>query len=389
MKSLPHVAAFCAIPDPYLPAHQSEPMFHDAMLELTRYHAQHTPGYANWLQLSGQSVESLAASRDWRAFQPIHTSYFKRHLPQSNETLPATELHSSGTSGQKSRMRYDDHALQSLMAMSDRIFDHYGWNTPQQACNYVLLSYEPEPFPDSVGNMAGNARTNQFLCKYAPIAQAAYALRATGRAGASHAFDSYGVIRSLQAFAEEGLPVRILGFPSFLWFVLERMRDLCIAPLNLHPDSLVLTGGGWKMHAAQAISKTVMHQRLGEQLGIPAERCRDGYGAVEHGIPYIECAHHRFHVPTYARAYVIDPRTGHVMQGTDDGEPGLLQLQAPYLMSSPAHSVLPGDLATLMPAGECRCGLPTGSFVIHGRAGSGKQRNCALAAAELIKEPRP
>lgn len=374
MNALPHVAALCALEHAYQPAEQSHALFHAAMLELTGYHLQHTPGYAHWLARCGVSLESFSVDGDWRRLPPLHARYLKQHLPLSRQHMATTELHSSGTSGQTSRMHYDPHSLQALMHMSDRVFAHHGWDTPQEACNYLLLSYEPQASVEDLGN----ARTTAFLCKYAPVARAVYALRDTG---SGHAFDAYGVIRALQEFAEQALPVRIMGFPSFLWFALERMRALKMAPLVLHPDSLVLLGGGWKRHAAQEISKDVLYRQLHQQLGIAPQRCRDGYGAVEHGVPYIECAHHRFHVPTYARACVRDTRS---MQVLGHGKPGLLHLLSPYIMSCPVHSIVLGDLATTASGQECGCGIATDCFVLHGRAGTGVHRNCALAASELI-----
>lgn len=383
LPSLPQVAAFCALRNPYSPAQESQPMFHAAMLELTVYHLERTPGYRRWLADAGISIDVLAASRDWSLLPPIHANYFKRHLPSSSDVMPTTEFRSSGTSGQKSVMHYDTPGLHALMHMSDRIFEYYGWHTPHTPCNYLLFAYELTQGEEDSGDFSGSAKTDQFLCKYAPSARVVHALRRTGRNdGISHEFDPYGAIRSLQEFAAEGLPVRIFGFPAFLWFVLQRMRDLDLPPLTLHPDSLVMTGGGWKTHIAQEIDKYHLHQRLGEQLGIAKERCRDGYGSVEHPVPYIECAHHRFHVPTYARALVRD---SYDMRVLDYGTPGLLHLMSPYLMSCPAHSMVLGDLATLLPGGDCDCGNPTDSFVLHGRAGNQKNRSCALAAAELIE----
>ncbi len=46
-----------------------------------------------------------------------------------------------------------------------------------------------------------------------PSNRVVYGLRLTG---SGHAFDLFGIVRALQEFAEEGLPVRILGFPAFL-----------------------------------------------------------------------------------------------------------------------------------------------------------------------------
>ncbi|EJM97490.1 acyl-protein synthase [Herbaspirillum sp. YR522] len=374
MKPLPHVAALCALTQAYLPEQESQPWFNAAMHELTQYHLLQTPGYASWVAASGVDVQALGD--DWHRLPPLYAAYFKQYLPRSREVLQTTELHSSGTSGQKSHMHYDTDALQALMHMSNRIFAHYGWDRPQQRCNYLLFAYEA----NAAMQASGSARTDEFLCTYAPAARVVHALRSNGQMG--HEFDIHGVIRALHEFAEEGLPVRIFGFPAFLWFVLERMRVVGAAPLKLHAESLVLTGGGWKTHAALEIDKQVFRRRIQDQLGIAGERCRDGYGAVEHGVPYIECAQHRFHVPSYARAVVRDVAD---MRLLDYGEPGLLHLMSPYIRSSPAHSMVLGDLAVLLPPGQCTCAIPTASFQVLGRAAPGKHRNCAIAASELIK----
>jgi phenylacetate-coenzyme A ligase PaaK-like adenylate-forming protein len=374
MTPLPQVAALCALDQPYLAPDQSQPLFSAAMRELTQYHVDQTPGYARWIQASGIDPQTL--TDDWHRLPPLHAAYFKQYLPRSSETMETIELHSSGTTGQKSRMHYDLAGLQALMQMAGAIFSHYGWHTPHQRCNYLLFAYES----NAAVQASGSARTDEFMCSFAPAGRVVHALRSNGQNG--HEFDLHGVIRALHEFAEEGLPVRIFGFPAFLWFVLERLRHTGAAPLTLPPDSLVLTGGGWKSHAALEIDKQIFRQRLQSQLGIADDRCRDGYGAVEHGVPYFECRHHRFHVPAYARAAVRDVGS---MRPLAYGEPGLLHLMSPYIRSCPAHSMVLGDLAVLLPGSECGCGLPTDSFRLLGRAAPGKNRSCAIAAAELIR----
>lgn len=375
MRLLTHVDALCAIESPYRTDAACDQLFHAAMRELTNYHCAHTPGYAEWLAANGLNQDTLAQLTDWSTLPPIFANYFKRRLLLSTTGEQALELTSSGTTGQKSRMRYDDRSIGAAQAMVDRIFDHYGWNTPDIPCNYLLLSYEP-----AGAITLGTAYTDQFLCKYAAINRVVYALRHNGR---GNEFDPFGVIRALQEFAEEGLPVRIFGFPAFLWFTLERIREMGLPSLQLPADSLVFLGGGWKTHADQAIPKSLLYQRLGEQLGIPDIRCRDGYGAVEHPVPYVECPHHRFHLPSYARAFVRHPGT---LAAQPYGDRGFLHFVSPFITSCPAHSIVMSDLATLHPGRECGCGIDTDWFELHGRAGTSKSRSCALAASELIKE---
>ncbi|MBC8948431.1 MULTISPECIES: acyl-protein synthase [Xenorhabdus] len=374
MQNLPHVKALCAITHPYRACTEYDALFNNAMCELTLYHCAHTPGYKQWLSDHGLDKQALMALDDWSNLPLLFANYFKRNLILSDSAHDALELTSSGTTGQKSRMRYDAVSIAAAQHMVDCIFDYYGWNTPNQLCNYLLLSYEP-----AGAVTLGTAYTDQFLCKYAPVNRAYYALRHNGQ---GNEFDPFGTITALQQFAQEGLPVRIFGFPAFLWFTLQRMEKMGLPALELHPESLVFLGGGWKTHADQSIPKKELYQRITEQLGIPDIRCRDGYGSVEHPVPYVECSHHNFHVPVYARAYVRHTQN---LTCQPYGEPGFLHLTSPYITSCPAHSIVTSDLAVLHYGESCGCELETDWFELLGRAGTSKSRSCAIAASELIK----
>jgi phenylacetate-coenzyme A ligase PaaK-like adenylate-forming protein len=374
MANLAAVDALCALEHPYRVDAHGDHLFDAAMRELLDYHCLHSPGYADWLASRQFDAAMVHRADDWWRLPPIFANYFKQRLLLSDTGAEALELSSSGTSGQRSRMRYDLQSLNAAQSMVDRIFHHYRWQSATP-CNYLLLSHEPGGASD-----LGCAYTDHFLCKYAPVQGKAYALRYSGN---GHEFDCHGVIRALQDFARQGLPVRIFGFPALLWFVLERMRAVGHTDLRLAPESLVFFGGGWKTHADSEVGKTTLYRRIGEQLGIADLRCRDGYGAVEHCIPYIECPRHHFHVPVYARAYVRDCAT---LARLAPGEAGFLHLVSPYIRSSPAHSVLMSDLARLYPGAACGCGLQTDWFELLGRASRVQGRSCALAASELLPE---
>ncbi|WP_347900476.1 acyl-protein synthase [Pseudomonas purpurea] len=374
MICLPHTDALCALPLPYGQTCVPEGLFERAMHEVSLFHCHHTPGYEHWLEANGLDALALETLDDWSRLPPLYAHYFKRRLLLSDTGEDALELTSSGTHGQKSRMRYDARSMQAAQGMVSRIFSHYGWDTPDTPCNYLLLSYEP------VGaTTLGTSYTDQFLCRFAPVNRAVYALRSTG---SGHAFDLFGVIRALQEFAEEGLPVRIFGFPAFLWHTLQRMSDLNTPTQELHPDSLVFLGGGWKTQASEEVPKPQLYASVARQLGIDISRCRDGYGAVEHAVPYVECVNQHFHVPVYSRVFLRDPVDFSVQPY---GRPGLLHFVSPYITSSPAHSVVMSDLATLHPASTCDCGAATDWFELHGRAGTSASRSCAMAASELIR----
>lgn len=373
MIHLPSSDALCALPRPYCQDSVPPGLFDRAMAEISRFHCQQTPGYETWLNAHGLHLNDLDSLDDWSRLPPVFANFFKQRLLLSSVGEDALELTSSGTSGQKSRMRYDERSLAGAQWMVAQIFRHYGWDTADTPCNYLLLSYEPQ------GRISlGTSFTDQFLCRFAPVNRVVYALRSTGE---GHQFDVFGVISALQAFAEEGLPVRILGFPAFLWQALQRMQALCMPDLELPAESLVFFGGGWKTRAADEIPKQQLYSAIHRHLGIEISRCRDGYGAVEHAVPYIECARHRFHVPVYSKVFIRNP-TDFCVQPY--GQQGLLGFVSPYISSSPAHSVVMSDLATLHPGTSCDCGLASDWFELHGRAGTTAGRSCAMAAAQLL-----
>lgn len=290
----------------------------------------------------------------------------------------ATHLTSSGTLGQKSQMFFDDWSLSAPQRMIDFIFAENGWITPETKTNYLLYSYQTE-----ADSKLGTSYTDNFLCKYAPVNEVFYALRRTG--DGAHEFDIFGCIEKLEEWEKEGKPVRIFGFPAFLHFTLERMQSLKMRSLKLSPESFVFLGGGWKGHADKAIDKLALYGNVNEQLGIPDKRVRDGFGSVEHCIPYIECEHHQFHVPVWSKVFVRDVKT---LAPLPMGEKGFLHLVSPYITSVPAASVLMGDLASLHDGKECPCQLSTPFFIVHGRAGISKNKSCAVAAAELLGKER-
>ncbi len=374
-RALEAVQRLCEISDPYAHGPEVDALFALAMNEITRWHGERSPFYGKLLASRGFKAEDVRAVEDCARVPFVLANFFKTHEVLS---IPREEVAghftSSGTTGQKSQMFFDRWSLGAGQRMLDRVFEHYGWVEPATPTNYLLYSYETES-----DSKLGTAYTDNYLCRYAPAHAVFHALRRDGAGG--HEFDAFGAIERLERWEKDGLRVRIFGYPAFLQFTLQRLRDLGRPPLKLSEKSLVFLGGGWKGHADRAIPKAELYAQVSRQLGIPDHRLRDGFGSVEHPIPYVECASHRFHVPVWSRVFIRDPRTFSVL---GFGRPGLLHFVSPYITSAPAHSVLMGDLATLFPGGDCACGVQTPFFIVSGRAGVSKNKSCAVAAAELL-----
>lgn len=368
------VERLCKTVAPYTATDSSKLDFLNAMKEVIRWHQEKSPFYRQFLKDATFDINQWGG--DYSQIPFIPAEFFKYHAIKSiSDENVYINLTSSGTSGQKSQMFFDEWSLRSAQHMVDYIFDYYGWISDVKA-NYLLYSYQTE-----AGSRLGTSFTDNFLTKYAPVNSVEYALKLNGKA--AHDFDVYGCIRAFQEFELQNLPVRIFGFPSFFYFTLQRMKDLGHKPLKLSPHSLVFLGGGWKGYASQEIKKSDLYSLAEEMLGIPNDRLRDGFGSVEHCIPYIECANHHFHVPIYSKVLIRDLKNLALL-GYD--KPGFIQFISPYITSAPAHSVLMGDLAILHKGSDCSCGLTTDWFEILGRAGVSKNKSCAIAAAELLKD---
>ena len=376
LEKLFNVQKVCENNSPYEDFEPHNNQFVTAMKEVTAWHIENCEFYKKLCLSQNFSLNSLIKIEDCLKIPHLWAHFFKSHevlsVPEKDIFLHLT---SSGTTGQKSQIFFDEWTIRSAQRMVDSIFEKYNWITPEQKCNYVLFSYETES-----SSKLGTAYTDNFLCKYAPVNEVFYALKLTGSGG--HEFDCFGTIEAFLKFSKQGLPVRLFGFPAFFYFALERMKKLGIPPVKMHPDSLVFLGGGWKGNAEKQIEKNVFYSLVEEMLGIPNERLRDGFGSVEHCVPYIECSNHEFHIPIWSRVFIRNVET---LEPLGYGEKGFLHFVSPYITSMPAHSVIMGDMASLHKAESCGCGLPTPYFKVHGRAGVSKNKSCALAASELLK----
>lgn len=247
-----------------------------------------------------------------------------------------------------------------------------------QAANYLVNAYEPFE-----GFKVGTSKTNQLLMQFAPVAEQFWTLRHVGRG--EHQFDAFGAIAALQSWEKGDTPVRLIGFPAFLHFILQRMQSLEMPNLRLPPGSMVIFGGGWKGHADQAISRESMYANIERQLGIASRNVVETFGSVEHSVPYIDSIAHHLHQPTWSRVVVRDVKT---LKPVQDGKVGFLSFVSPYITSVPAHSVVMGDMAIRYPAPaleEQENEPPTPWFEVLGRSGVSANKSCAAAAAELLK----
>ncbi len=373
---LKNVEELCLLEEPYIKSEKTEKLFLNAMKEIVSWHKKKSSFYLKLIESKNFALENIDNINELLKLPFVTAEFFKRHEVLSIDKKDVyLHLTSSGTTGQKSQIFFDKWTISVAQRMVDLIFNYYNWVTPEKKCNYLLYSYEPL---HSEG--IGTAYTDNFLCKYAPINDLCYAIKYLNRT--EHRFDLFGVVDKLIKYQSDGLPVRIFGFPSFLYFTIEYLKERKIK-LNLNPESLVFLGGGWKGYQDKAINKIEFYGLVEEYLGIPNCRLRDGFGSVEHCIPYIECQCHNFHVPIWSKVFIRNVKT---LEANTYDQIGYLNFISPYITSTPAINVLMNDLAILHPANSCKCGMEAEWFEVVGRASHSSGKSCAISASEILKK---
>lgn len=374
-NQLPSVAGLFSDFPAYEESSPSAVAFLAALREMVGFHIRNNPFYSNYLDYHGFRLEDLKSMEDLPSLPFFHANFFKTHVLKS---IPDDKVYrhftSSGTTGQKSQMFFDEWSFTLMEHMVARNMEARGLIS-EIPVNNILFGYEPYE-----NSTIGTAMSTVLLSTFAPSNRMFFALRQAGKG--THEFDIFGAIRTLQEYADEGIPVRIFGFPAFFYFTVQRMKDLGMAPLRLHPDSLAMFGGGWKGFADKQIPKPEFYGEIGERLGIASENIIDSFGSVEHFVPYLECPQHHFHLPVWSQAVIRDVRT---LQPAGYGTPGFLNFISPYISCTPANSLMLGDLGMLHEPGSCPCGNTRPWFEVLGRAGTSKNKSCAIAAAELLR----
>ncbi len=349
-------------------------LFVSSLKETINHHIENNKFFSDLCKLKNFKVSDLNTVDDIVKIPPVHANFFKLYESLSIDRKDVVEhVTSSGTKGHKSQMFFDKDSWDFGQDMIKTEMSYFNFIS-NEPTNYTLYTYEP-----TQESKLGTAKTNVGLLQYAPVKEKYFALRHNGR---NHDFDVYGAIHKFQEYEKDGAPVRIFGFPSFLYFTLKQMKDMNVPKIKLNKNSMTLFGGGWKGNADKQIPKKELYSLIEEMLSIPNENCRDGYGSTEHSVPYFECENHNFHVPIYSRVVIRDFKT---LEPIGYEKEGLLNFITPHLLSVPAVSVLMGDKAVLHRAESCSCGINTPYIEILGRAGTSKTKSCAITASELLK----
>lgn len=350
----------------------TQDLFIAAVREMFVFQCAHSSIFKGITEQYKFSVDDIQTEADILRIPALFVTAFKErkllNLPESEIVKTFT---SSGTAGSKSQINWDKISMERQAFMRTSIVESYALVSYDQLVNNLIFSYAPQ-----VSGTRGAAHAHNSYAQFAKENETFYAID-KDRYGEPE-FRLNDGIKALERFAESGLPLRITGFPAFGYMTLTELDKRGIA-FQFPGQSVLFSGGGWKNYTGKTISYTEYTNLVKRVLGIDADRIRDVYGMVEHGVPYVTCEYGHFHIPIYSRVCAVSP---HTMEILPDGETGLLKLITPYIRSTPALSVLSTDLGYV--EGNCPCGRQGKYLVLKGRAGVKKYAGCGISAAQLL-----
>ena len=346
--------------------------FIKAMKANVDFHARNCPEYKSILEKLGFDMNSINSIDDLSKLPPLPTSYLKNNTllskPYKNLLIKTT---SSGTGGKKTLSGFDVSSGIYGLLMVLKVFRFHKMLSLRRT-NYIILGYQPDKT-----NQAAMSKALKAVTLLAPAKKTEYAL--IFRNG-EYQVNTEGLIDAIIEFGRQKKPVRIIGFPAYLKMFLDELNERNIK-IELHKNSKIMLGGGWKAFFSDEISKDELFSMANHTLGIRKENFKDHFSTAEHPINYISCSNNHFHVPVYSRVIIRDVRT---LEPVPFGTPGLLNLVSPLLSSAPYGSIMTDDIAVMKKGGECGCGIGSPYFELIGRVGLASIKTCTQAASEFL-----
>jgi len=354
--------------DPFEFSQETSQLFIHSFQETALAHYQGSTFFRHIWDRAGLHPNDIKSEEDIIKAPYIMVNMFKEHeLMSVNEKDIALTLGSSGTTGQRSLMHLDSGSLARVKDLAYIIHKELGM-TSDRKYNYLCFTYDPK-----VADDLGTAFTDELLTSFTGINEVYYAIQFNDKKN-DFELNEAGVLEKLNEFSRNGYPTRILGFPAFLYKIVKKYN----IQLELGDDSWIQTGGGWKNHSDEILTKTEFRDIMSQALGLPAENIRDLFGMVEHGIPYVDCKDGHMRIPNYARIIIRDPITSKPLK---DGEYGLVQFICTYNTSYPSMNLLSTDYGRVV---DDNTGVKI--LEIRGRAGVQKHKGCALKASEMLQD---
>ena len=189
------------------------------------------------------------------------------------------------------------------------------------------------------------------------------------------------LLKLLEEMERNGKQIYMITFPFQLYDLMKIMEEKGIY-LNLgKSNSVIITGGGWKIHENIKISSTEMAKKIEEFFGIDIKNYRDVYGMSEMNALALDCECRYKHIPPWIHPMILDEDYEPVGYG-EEGRFAFLDTAA----NSYPGFIITGDKLKLLEAcPECE----REGIVIKGeisRMAGAEAKGCGNLMRELMVE---
>lgn len=331
-------------------------MLTEELKELTRFHRERCPEYANFLETVGYDETEV--------FAPADIPFFPVRLFKEFDLLSIGRgdvfktMTSSGTTGQRASKIFVDkeNAMLQQKVMLRILGDFWGKGRLP-----MLVVDTPAVLKDR----------KCFTARGAAIMGLQFAAREM--VFVLNEDMTLNVDRLREFIAKyRGRRFVMFGFTFLVWrhFYQELLRLDERFDLS---EAFLMTGGGWKKLESEAVSQEEFKKRIQEICGI--RHFLDHYGMVEQtGTIYAECECGHLHASIYSDVIVRDHRD---LSPCPIGQRGMIQVVSVLPRSYPGHSLLTEDEGVVLGEDNCPCGRKGKYIRILGRMKSAELRGCS------------
>ncbi len=334
------------------------------LVELTEFHNNRCPEYANFLEAVNYKKNSVNSVEDIPFF-PVRL--FKEYdlLSVKREDIFKV-MTSSGTTGQSvSKIYVDKETAMIQQKVMIRILSDY-WGKKRLP---MIIVDTPAVLKD---RQMFTARGAAILGLQVAAREMVYVLN-----------DDMSLNNEkLDAFFEKypDQPFIIFGFTFMVWkhFYQELKRNNHKYDMN---KAWLMTGGGWKKLEADAVSREKFKNDINEICGI--KHFIDHYGMVEQtGCIYAECEYGHLHASIFSDVIIRDFKDFSVCS---HGRQGIIQVVSALPHSYPGHSLLTEDEGIVLGEDDCPCGRKGKYVKIIGRMQNAELRGCSDTYADKYR----
>ena len=348
---------------------EKQPLFLNALKEVSRHHYQNCRPYAKFCRKKGFDGDNFTEIYD---LPYLPTALFKDTLLLSvpeNEIF--RQLHSSATtSGRPSQVALDkDTNRRQSFCFTKTIIERLG----NQRFHFIVLDE-----PSTIGRDGVLSARSSTVRSLLFLAKTVHTCVDSVNGGLS--LDQEKFESLLNSLGNTHSNLIIFGFTFILYF--HVILPLLQAGKTYRlPGAKILLIGGWKKLEAQKVSRQKLIQDCCRCFGVKPVDVIDLYGFTEQGgMIYPTCEAGNRHTPIWCEVIVRHQTS---LEPLGSGESGLMQFITPIQTSDPGHSVLTEDIGQIIGVDDCPCGRRGTTFRITGRANLATEvRGCGDIMAE-------